>query len=152
MRVTGLMLATALIAACGQQRSGQSGAEAAVRAANAAYDKALVDGDAAALSALMTEDYGIIDDDAGLDDKQGQVAFMTQQVDLLSARGDEVHVTMLGPDSALVTGRLTGRYRYKGRESDFTERYTSIWVREGGAWKVRHEHASLMPAPEPATQ
>jgi ketosteroid isomerase-like protein len=74
---------------------------------------------------------------------------MTQEVDLLNARGDDVKVTMLGPDSALVTGRFVGRYRYKGKEEDFTERYTSVWVRKDRQWRVRHEHASLVPKPQP---
>ncbi|HEU4497971.1 MAG TPA: DUF4440 domain-containing protein, partial [Sphingomicrobium sp.] len=57
-------------------------------------------------------------------------------------------VAMLGPDAALVTGRFIGRYRYKGTETDFTERYTSIWVRDGERWRVMHEHTSIQPAEE----
>jgi hypothetical protein len=50
---------------------------------------------------------------------------------------------MLAPDAALVTGRLTGRYRMDKRESDFVELYTGVWVRQGETWRVRHEHGSL---------
>ena len=149
MRVTALLGAVALLAAC-QNGGGEASAESAVRAANAEYDKALIEGDAAALEQHYTDDFQIIDDDGELHDKQNQIAFMTREVDLLNARGDEVEVTMLGPDSALVTGRFSGRYRYQGKEQDFTERYTSVWVRRDGRWQVRHEHASLVPKPEAA--
>jgi ketosteroid isomerase-like protein len=57
---------------------------------------------------------------------------------------------MLGPDAALLTGRFKGRYRMGGKEADFTERYTSVWVREGKDWRVKHEHASLVPSTTPA--
>jgi hypothetical protein len=55
---------------------------------------------------------------------------------------------MLAPDAALVTGRLTGRYRMDKRESDFVELHTGVRVRQGDTWRVRHEHGSLVPAPE----
>ena len=73
---------------------------------------------------------------------------MTTKVDLLDAKSDDIKVTPLGPDAALITGRFTGRYRMDGKENDFTERYTSIWQRTEGDWKVRHEHASLLPERE----
>ena len=128
----------------------QAEALKALEAANAAYDKALIDGDAKALARIYTDDFQIVDDDGAVHGKQDQIDFMTRKVDLLSATGDDVRVTMLGPDSALVTGRFTGRYRMDGKESDFVERYTSVWVRQNGEWKVRHEHASLLPKKEVA--
>ena len=145
MRALTLMVATGLLAACNQHSPAQDNPEDQLRAANAQYDQALIDGDAAALTRYYTDDFQIIDDDGAVHDKKNQVQFMTKEVDLLNARGDDVKVTMLGPDSALVTGRFAGRYRYKGKEEDFTERYTSVWVRKDGQWRVRHEHASLVP-------
>ena len=150
MRALKLTVAMGLLAACTRQPAAQDNAEAQLRAANAQYDQALIAGDAAALNRHYTDDFQIIDDDGAVHDKKGQVQFMTQEVDLLNARGDDVKVTMLGPDSALVTGRLTGRFRYKGQEEDFTERYTSVWVRRDGQWRVRHEHSSLVPKPQTA--
>lgn len=54
--------------------------------------------------------------------------FMTTSVELLRAESDQVEVDMLAPDTALVTGRMTGSYRSDGEESDFVERYTGVWV------------------------
>lgn len=144
-----IMLLTALAACSGPgQKSDTSTAD--LRAANAAYDAALIAGDAAALGKIFADDFQIIDDDANLRDKQEQIRTMTEVVDLLEARSDDVRITQLGPDAALMTGRFTGRYRMDGKENDFTERYTSVWVRKDGQWKVRHEHASLVPKPEAA--
>ena len=145
MRALTLMVATGVLAACNQQSANEANPEDQLRAANAGYDQALIEGDAAALNRYYTDDFERIGNDGAVHDKNNQVHFMTKEVDLLNGRGDDVEVTMLGPDSALVTGRFAGRYRYKGSEENFTERYTSVWVRKDGEWRVRHEHASLLP-------
>ena len=139
-----------LLAACQEAAPDRGAAEKAVLAANAAYDRALIDGDAKALERFYTADFSIIDDDAGIHGKRDQIAFMTKTVDLLDAKTDDLRVTMLGPDAALLTGRFKGRYRMGGKEADFTERYTSVWVRDGKDWRVKHEHASLVPSTTPA--
>ena len=149
MRASTLMVAAGLLAACNHQSTAQDNPEDQLRAANAQYDEALVEGDAAALNRHYTDDFQRIGNDGAVHDKKNQVQLITQEVDLLKGRGDEVRVTMLGPDSALVTGRFVGRYRYKGTEEDFTERYTSVWVRKDGRWRLKHEHASLVPELQP---
>ena len=148
MRALVLVVVTGLLAACNHQSAAQDNPEDQLRAANAQYDQALIEGDAAALNRHYTDDFQRIGNDGAVHDKRNQMQFMTQEVDLLDARGDDVKVTMLAPDSALVTGRFVGRYRYKGKEEDFTERYTSVWIRKDGQWRVRHEHASLVPMPQ----
>ena len=145
MRALTLVVATGLLAACNQHSTQQDNPEDQLIAANARYDQALVAGDAAALNRYYTDDFQRFGNDGAVHDKKDQLRFMTEEVDLLNARGDDLKVTMLGPDSALVTGRIAGRYRYKGNEENFTERYTSVWTRKDGQWRVRHEHASLLP-------
>lgn len=144
------------LAACGDIEAEQSNAargagtasqaEKDVLAANAAKDEAMIARDAARLSSFYTEDYRIIDQRAEVHDKRDQVAFMTQNVELFNVVSDELQVTMLSPDAALVTGRMTGKYRTNGRHADFVERYTGVWVRQGQRWRVKHEHGSTAPA------
>ena len=154
MRVATMLLLLSLTACDGTQpgraqtSDGPIGAKESpkdVLAANAAKDEAMIARDPERLARFYTNDYLLIDDDAALHDKPDQVQFMTQNVELLKARSDDVKVTMLAPGAALVTGRLTGRYRMDGKESDFTERYTGVWLREDGRWRVKHEHGSLVP-------
>ncbi len=133
MRPSISILPLLVLTACGETRSEQAPAKDAVLAANAAKDEAMIARDAAGLARFYTDDYQVIDDDAKVHDKRDQVQFMTEEVELLKARSDDVRVSMLAPDTALVTGRLTGRYRMNNKESDFTERDTGIWVREGEA-------------------
>jgi ketosteroid isomerase-like protein len=150
MRAVYCLAPLLVLAACREQAPDRPAAEKAVVAANAASDRALKDGDAAALERFYTADFRIIDDDANIHGKREQIEFMTKSVDLLTAATDDLRVTMLGPDAALLTGRFKGRYRMGGKEADFTERYTSVWVREGKDWRVKHEHASLVPSTTPA--
>jgi ketosteroid isomerase-like protein len=150
VRAISILLAASLLAACNGKASDAVDAERELRAANEEYDRGLIDGDAAVLDRFYAGDFTIIDDDAGIHDKKNQIAFMTKEVDLLDARSSDVKVKMLGADAALITGRFAGRYRYQGKESDFTERYTSVWVRKNGRWHVQHEHTSLLPKPETA--
>lgn len=147
MRHVTLLAAAAALAGCSAGGADTAKMEREIAAANAAYDQALIAGDAKALNAAYTGDFRIIDDDANVHDKASQVRFMTEELDLLDARSDDVEVTPLGKDEALVTGRITGRYRMDGAENSFTERYTSVWVRDGDTWKIKHEHSSLVPKP-----
>ena len=146
MRLIAIFAAAASLAGCSDGADTKK-VEQEIVVANAAYDKALIDGDAKALDAAYTDDFRIIDDDANVNDKANQIQFMTEQLDLLEARSDDIKVTPLGRDAALVTGRFTGRYRMQGAENSFTERYTSVWVRDGDSWRIKHEHSSLVPRP-----
>lgn len=145
MRKIALLMAAAFLAGCAVDTLDAGKLRQELEAANAGYDRALIAGDAAALGKYYTDDFSIIDDDANLRGKAEQVRLMTETIDLIEARSDDVSIDPLGADAALLTGRFTGRYRMDGEENAFSERYTSVWVRDGGAWKVRHEHASLVP-------
>ena len=145
MRQTIALFTLLLLSACQSGAPTANSSEEALRAANAAYDKALIAGDAKALREAYSDDFRMIDADAEVHGKADQIRFMTEQVKLLHAKTDDVIVRMLSPDAALLTGRFTGRYRLDGREADFTERYTSIWVRDRGKWRLTHEHSSTVP-------
>ncbi len=103
MRIMSVIVAMGLLAACTQSSPAQDNPEAQLRAANSEVNQALIERDAETLNRYFTDDFKIIDENGAVHDKQNQVRFMTQEVELLKARGDEVEVTMLGPDSALVT-------------------------------------------------
>lgn len=146
-----LMLAFILLSGCGEaaaDRTSDKAAVEAVKAANAAKDQAMIARDAARLASFYTDDYRLIDQEAKVHDKRDQVQFMTENVELLNAVSDDVQVTMLSPNVALLTGRMTGRYRLGNKEADFVERYTGVWLRQGKDWQVKHEHGSTEPAPD----
>lgn len=140
-------LALVALIACSKSQPDMASVERMLVAANEAKDRAMVAGDAADLERFYTADYRVIDDDGIVHDKRNQLQFMTREIDLLDAVSDEIEVRMLGQNAALLTGRMTGRYRTKGKEISFAERYTSVWVTEDNRWRVRHEHSSMMAMP-----
>lgn len=152
MRIAAAIMGSLLLTACAEavadKPQDRKGAIEAVTAANAAKDRAMIARDPAALASFYTEDYQVIDSRAEIHGKTNQVDFMTKSVELLSADSDQVKVEILAPDAALVTGRMTGRYRMDGKVSGFVERYTGLWVKQGEAWRVKHEHGSMQPEPQ----
>lgn len=52
---------------------------------------------------------------------------------------DEIAVTPLGPDHAMLTGKciLTG-----GGKPEYTCRFTTIWERTTAGWRIIHDHSS----------
>lgn len=151
MRHVAPIFALLLVSGCAESASDRGTASdhvavEAVRAANEAKDEAMIARDARRLASFYTDDYRLIDQEAKVHDKRDQVQFMTQKVELLKAVSDDVQVTMLSPDAALVTGRMVGRYRMDSKEADFMERYTGVWLRQGKDWRVKHEHGSTAPA------
>lgn len=52
---------------------------------------------------------------------------------------DEIAVTPLGPDHAMLTGKciLTG-----GGKPEYTCRFTTIWQRTAAGWRIIHDHSS----------
>lgn len=145
MRFLFAIAAAALLSACADRAPDQEEAKRSLIAANEAYDQALIKQDAPALERIYADDFQIIDDDAKVHSKASQIQFMTKELDLLSARTDDVKVRMLGTNAALLTGRFSGRYRLGGKEADFVERYTSVWTRDGKDWRLSHEHSSVVP-------
>jgi ketosteroid isomerase-like protein len=144
MRLIATLVAAVLLGGCEGARDDATARQELARA-NAAYDAALIAGDAAALDRLYADDFQLIRSDAQVSDKDEQIRLMTQQIDLIEGKSDQVRTVMLGPDAALMSGRLTGRFRADGKVESFVERYSALWVREGGAWKVKHEHSSIAP-------
>jgi ketosteroid isomerase-like protein len=146
-----LMAAAAAVGSCAPLQAVQSqpADEASLRAANADYDRAILAADAAALGRIYAEDFSFVGDKGELRNKPEQIRYMTNgSLRVLAARSDDIAVTRLGADHALLTGRFSGRFRAGATEADFVERYSSVWERDGTRWRLRHEHSSLLPQPQ----
>ena len=120
-------------------------AEAQLRAANAQYDRAVVTGDAATLDEILADDYVYVTAEGEVRDKPTQIANLaSRRVQVMSAGSEEVSVRWIG-DHALLVGRFPARVHEGSRTYRINERYSALWSRDGGRWRLRHEHASLIP-------
>jgi ketosteroid isomerase-like protein len=72
--------------------------------------------------------------------KQQQIdTFASGAIDLIEGQSDDVKVRQHG-DTAVLTGRFRGRGRTDSRQFSFVERYSTVWVRESGRWRMVLEH------------
>ena len=102
----------------------QADATAAVKAANETYEKALMDGDAATLNRVLTEDFVFIGWEGELEGKAAFVRAATQEVDMTScsanwrrpssrspASGRETPSPMASPSTRLNASPTSGSAR-----------------------------------------
>ncbi len=120
----------------------QADATAAVKAANEVYEKALMDGDAATLNRVLTEDFVFIGWEGELEGKAAFVRAATQEVDMTSSSPRDVVFRQLAPTVVQVTGIWEGDTVADGKSEHSVERFSNVWVRSADGWRIALEHTS----------
>ena len=99
------------------------------------------------LASLLDEDFVITFEDGGIYGKTGYISFSattTIHVDL--AEMTDVKVRMHGN-----TAILTGVYHEKGKDKDgpydFHDRFTDVWMKVGGKWRLIASHYAIPSKP-----
>jgi len=101
-----------------------------------AFNAALTHGDWSAVEAFLGEDLVFTDSDGVLSGKSDQVAeIKSGYLKLESIEVSNVRVQDLG-NVAVVTGRLLEKGRYKGSDASGVYRFTDVWTRRNGKWKL----------------
>ena len=103
-----------------------------LRSLNEQYVRASLAGDVAWYQARLADDFVCIQSDGSLLDKDAFLRMTAAGSDLADYRLDEVDVRCFG-DVAIV--RATGFWTAKNGTPG-TSRYTDVYVRSGGDWKV----------------
>ena len=123
----------------------RSAAEEDMERIEAARLEALLKGDIDAVEPLIADDF-IITNSAG--ETYGRVEYLAR---LRSGRRrpasvvhDEVRTKVLG-DAAIVTGRATGTLLVDGKQRPTMVRYTHVYVRHDGRWRLAAMHVSDIP-------
>jgi hypothetical protein len=99
-------------------------------------------GDRAFVDDLLTDDWTSTDYQGRLWTKANVLAlFGPDGPTFTKAEIDVDRVRLLG-DVAIVTGRSVSAGRFEGREIAVTQRYTDIYVRRGGRWRVVASHGT----------
>jgi ketosteroid isomerase-like protein len=110
--------------------------------ANREYDEALVRGDAEALERIYADEFVYTTFDGEVRDKSRQLAFTRSgDLKLESGRSDDVRVRVYG-NAAVMTGRFTARGQFRGERIDVRERYTAVWVKSRGRWRLVAEQGN----------
>jgi ketosteroid isomerase-like protein len=121
-----------------------SKAEDKLLAANKEYDIALVKGDAAALDRIYSEEFIYTTPDGEVRNKSQQLSFTRSgDLKLESGQSDDVKVRIY-KNTAVMTGRFIGNGKLKGKNIEIRERYTAVWVKKRGIWRLVAEQGNFI--------
>lgn len=118
--------------------------EAEIRAIEKRWDEANLRGDWAALDRIFADRFIMTGDDGKVHSKAdviGKLKARTVKYD--SAKTDEVKILLHG-DTAVVSGRWTGKYTVGGKAVELRERFTNVYARVKGKWQCIASHGSAI--------
>lgn len=110
---------------------------AAIRAAEQKRCAAMLTGDVAALEMLLDPRLQFHHATGAVD---GKDAYLTKvsggRIEYVAIQWDEELVTPLGPQAALLTGRMTTDVRVEGTQKRLNNRVTTAWASDNGTWRL----------------
>jgi len=113
--------------------------------------KANIDRDYAFFDRVEADEFIFTGADGSLLNKQEDLKGLKEPANpdaaLLGYEVDEMNV-LLYEKTAVVTGRVTTKRRYKGAESSSQSRFTDVFVRRDGRWQIVAGHSSRLPRPK----
>ena len=94
---------------------------------------------------MFADDYVFVMPDSSVVTKaQAVQELRSRDITWASAVGENIGVRVYG-DTAVVTGRFLGKGRFKEKDLNEDQRFTSVWVKRDGRWQAISEHATNMP-------
>lgn len=119
--------------------------QAELKAATAAYDRAVSRGDIAMLDTILAPEVVFTTASGRVMDKKAVLAMLgSPDTRYESVLSDQVARTVSG-DTAVETGRVRIKGIRRGLPVNEVQRYTDVWVHRKGQWLLLAEHTSLLP-------
>jgi hypothetical protein len=98
---------------------------------------AMLAGDPAALEAMLHPRLQFHHSNGNVDDRAAFVAKIAAGRILYAAlHWEDQRVEPLGPDAALLTGKMITRVRVEGAEKQLFNRVLTVWSRHDGQWRM----------------
>lgn len=110
-----------------------------------AYDDAQIKGDKAALEDLLADDYVLVNSRGQQQSKADLIADYTKPGFRLEPFTVEEPVELVWSDGAVMGGVATLRGVDDGQAFEVRLRFSDIWARRAGRWRVIYTHASRDP-------
>ncbi|MCX7513192.1 nuclear transport factor 2 family protein [Frateuria hangzhouensis] len=119
----------------------------ALATAVAAFDRAQVDGDGAALQRLLADDYVLFNSRARVEDKADFIRDYTAAGYSLKPFTVEEEVVRHWPGGAVLGGVATLEGTSEGKPFKVRLRFADIWREQDGRWQVIFTEATRVPSP-----
>ncbi|MDQ0466417.1 hypothetical protein QO010_004210 [Caulobacter ginsengisoli] len=118
-----------------------------------AFDKAQIDGDGAALGRILADDYRLIGGGANVEDKAQFIADFTAPGFKLDPFTVREKIDKVWADGAITGGLVDFCGTDGGKHFCQTFRFSDVWARRDGTWKLVYSQVTRVPppAPTPAT-
>lgn len=142
-----LLLVPAL---AGAETNAPAAAEKAVIAAHDARLAATIEGDLAALSAMMTDDLTYTHSSALTETKAELLAGLKSGKYVYREITPKDRRVRVHGDAAIVSGAAHVVIEPGGQRTEIDLYFTEIYVKEGGRWKMALWQSTRIPAPAPA--
>lgn len=146
-----LVLAAALGPAARAQSQGKAGrAEREILALNREWADAMVRGDRAALERIFSDDLIVTSGDGAIRDKAGELgnAAGDPEIKTYFFNTEDLRVRVYGR-AGVLTGRARWRINIRGRDVDHERRYTCVYAKERGRWRMVAMQLTRVQQPQP---
>src|SRR2546423_4275133 len=145
--VIAALVLTAVPIALGQQsarREQRGSVEQAIRQVDNERIQAQIHADAAALDRIYADDFIGVGPSGTVRTKPQVISdFTSGNLKFQSITTDDVQVRVYG-DTAVETGRSTMNGQDKGKAVPRDNRFTRVWVKQQGRWRLVANHYSLL--------
>ncbi len=126
----------------GARRDSKSSVEQAIRQVDHERIQAQIDADAVALYRIYADDFIGIGPSGTVRTKPQVISdFTSGELKFQSITTDDVRVRVYG-NTAVETGRSTMIGQDKGRRVPHENRFTRVWIKQGGRWRLVANHYS----------
>jgi ketosteroid isomerase-like protein len=120
---------------------------AAVRAAERKRAAAMLANDTAALDALLDARLQFCHSTGNVDDKASYMAKLaTGRLHYTAIQWQDDVVTALGPDAAIIRGRMHMDVRVEGTDKHLNNRVITVWSRTEGEWRLVAFQSTPLPS------
>ena len=122
-----------------------AGAEGAVMGIERELLNAILKGDASASERHLADTYVFTGPDGMVENKAQAIADLKSgDLKLQSASLDDAKVQVYG-DTAVVTYSSNDKGTYKGKDISGKTRWTDVFVKQNGSWRVVASHGTMLP-------
>lgn len=116
----------------------------------ARWNEIYLEGDVEAFRDLLLEDF-VYTSERGVFDKGAYTANLASGVIRMRGLSSSQQVARLHGDTAVVTGLAVLDATFQGQDISGTDRYTRVWMRDGGTWRALAQHANQVRTASPPT-
>jgi len=110
-----------------------------------AHNRATVRKDIAALGALVTDDYLLVNSDATTQGKQSYLADFEMPDFRIEPFTIEQPTHRVDGDTAMTGGLMTLRWTQAGRQQSRRLRIVHMWIKQGGHWRIAYTQLTRVP-------